>query len=50
MRGKQEWNDEIVEVKGSIPACAGEALMQLDVIALPRVYPRVCGGSVYRQA
>ena len=33
---------------GSIPACAGEPPMHARRIALGRVYPRVCGGTVGR--
>ena len=29
----------------SIPACAGEPLRPLAVLPLPKVYPRVCGGT-----
>ena len=29
----------------SIPACAGEPIFPRAVIALHRVYPRVCGGT-----
>ena len=34
------------QVLGSIPACAGEPPSLLIPMALPRVYPRVCGGTV----
>ena len=30
---------------GSIPACAGEAVVAFLVFAVAGVYPRVCGGS-----
>ena len=30
---------------GSIPACAGEPLSKIGRDKLPRVYPRVCGGT-----
>ena len=30
---------------GSIPACAGEPYDQVWVPAIPKVYPRVCGGT-----
>ena len=29
----------------SIPACAGEAPADTRALSVPRVYPRVCGGS-----
>ena len=30
---------------GSIPACAGEPRAICRICTLPRVYPRVCGGT-----
>ena len=30
---------------GSIPACAGEPLLQAGLRKMPRVHPRVCGGA-----
>ena len=32
--------------RGSIPACAGEPSAASGMVAPPRVYPRVCGGTV----
>ena len=34
---------------GSIPACAGEPLGRALRICLPKVYPRVCGGTQLRE-
>ena len=31
---------------GSIPACAGEPSARRQLIDLPEVYPRVCGGTI----
>ena len=31
---------------GSIPACAGEPLDMASGVIDPRVYPRVCGGTI----
>ena len=31
---------------GSIPACAGEPSVRVSRLALTRVYPRVCGGTL----
>ena len=32
--------------EGSIPACAGEPILPEVTLATPRVYPRVCGGTL----
>ena len=45
VRGKQPPVRVIPPVPGSIPACAGEAPGHICPLSLPRVYPRVCGGS-----
>ena len=45
VRGKQADTDERCVYPGSIPACAGEALVHASYIKSYRVYPRVCGGS-----
>ena len=38
-----------VRPDGSIPACAGEPARRNTKLADPRVYPRVCGGTEYRE-
>ena len=38
--------DQYVKAQGSIPACAGEPARRSRSLLLPRVYPRVCGGTV----
>ena len=38
------------QVEGSIPACAGEPRQRSSRPTLPRVYPRVCGGTRIRSS
>ena len=45
VRGKHAVGHRLISSCGSIPACAGEAYPHQPRPALPRVYPRVCGGS-----
>ena len=45
VRGKQGGATMNVEVRRSIPACAGEASLLLRGHTEAEVYPRVCGGS-----
>ena len=46
MRGKRGRDAGGHRRRGSIPACAGEALALLLKVASASVYPRVCGGSL----
>ena len=41
------WLVVVEAISGSIPACAGEPRMGADVRTQDKVYPRVCGGTVY---
>ena len=45
VRGKRKGVQHILEVRGSIPACAGEARCCGQARLTQQVYPRVCGGS-----
>ena len=46
VRGNQ-FIDRCEEINGgSIPACAGEPSSRPQSAGLPRVYPRVCGGTI----
>ena len=46
VRGNPDGPHIRVEQDGSIPACAGEPAGQANKNSLPRVYPRVCGGTI----
>ena len=50
VRGNLLWHRGRRRGRGSIPACAGESPYQTSVWAREGVYPRVCGGIVYRPA
>ena len=45
VRGKPHRQRPRLYRAGSIPACAGEAMLEKPPIAPSPVYPRVCGGS-----
>ena len=45
VRGNQRLGADPVQQVGSIPACAGEPRPRARLNSLPRVYPRVCGGT-----
>ena len=45
VRGNQRSQNEQTHFQGSIPACAGEPVDTDDTELIPRVYPRVCGGT-----
>ena len=45
MRGNPGWSTQRLAAQGSIPACAGEPRRAGNLKAIPRVYPRVCGGT-----
>ena len=49
VRGKPNGVQHILEVRGSIPACAGEATYRRQAAITMAVYPRVCGGSPGRR-
>ena len=46
VRGNQVDEHELVARQGSIPACAGEPNSRTSSATGPRVYPRVCGGTI----
>ena len=46
VRGNPEPTHGLVLVLWSIPACAGEPRFQMQSRRTPRVYPRVCGGTL----
>ena len=48
VRGNRPSLSTSFSAPGSIPACAGEPRPRLPGAALPRVYPRVCGGTCRR--
>ena len=45
VRGNQGRTMGRRKIKGSIPACAGEPLMQERAAEAAAVYPRLCGGT-----
>ena len=45
VRGNLHANAFFLPRPGSIPACAGEPLSDLEVLVTMEVYPRVCGGT-----
>ena len=45
MRGNPVVHYRLTAIDGSIPAYAGEPIVDLNEILLVRVYPRVCGGT-----
>ena len=47
VRGKPAVGAPGAARRGSIPACAGEAGVAASSLHSPRVYPRVCGGSLF---
>ena len=47
VRGNQGVRDSVVSSGGSIPACAGEPPHISIHCSRWRVYPRVCGGTLY---
>ena len=49
VRGKRGGAHPVSRNRGSIPACAGEALSPATRPCLAGVYPRVCGGSLVVQ-
>ena len=49
VRGNPSFSDSVLEVLGSIPACAGEPEKRLWSITITGVYPRVCGGTYLNQ-
>ena len=50
VRGNRLRVSHFREVAGSIPACAGEPPTKACTTPTPRVYPRVCGGTVITPA
>ena len=46
MRGNQGGYNHDTTIDGSIPACAGEPIARHHQTNPPKVYPRVCGGTV----
>ena len=48
VRGNRLEDAKQVQAEGSIPACAGEPCASGRAPRLPRVYPRVCGGTQSR--
>ena len=46
VRGNQWFKQDYETVSGSIPACAGEPTPGRFLRRQPRVYPRVCGGTM----
>ena len=45
VRGNRAGAKAVGDDLGSIPACAGEPTIPTDRFLLPKVYPRVCGGT-----
>ena len=45
VRGNRSAGVGVPAATGSIPACAGEPVFWLAHLTVPRVYPRVCGGT-----
>ena len=45
VRGNQDGRTRVVDLMGSIPACAGEPIFSMELGEEFRVYPRVCGGT-----
>ena len=45
VRGNRRWHDYESDVRGSIPACAGEPVRAENPAGVSAVYPRVCGGT-----
>ena len=45
VRGNRSGRYDVTEYARSIPACAGEPRSHFQNQAVPRVYPRVCGGT-----
>ena len=45
VRGNRKMVADDLHIYRSIPACAGEPPAVLETAALPKVYPRVCGGT-----
>ena len=50
VRGKRVRAARSAPIPRSIPACAGEAVLDAVIRLVSTVYPRVCGGSVLRPA
>ena len=48
VRGNQMSPGRTTTCDGSIPACAGEPEMGVDIILTRWVYPRVCGGTIWQ--
>ena len=49
VRGNLDPRRGVPRRAGSIPACAGEPRVLASAEGAPRVYPRVCGGTVLGQ-
>ena len=47
MRGNRLFLEHQTHDVGSIPACAGEPGLGIQLLSAERVYPRVCGGTIY---
>ena len=47
VRGNRPYRPVLDTARGSIPACAGEPPRSSPGTPLPRVYPRVCGGTTF---
>ena len=45
VRGNHRQSGRLAVVRGSIPACAGEPIGEVERAAAYEVYPRVCGGT-----
>ena len=48
VRGNQDGRGGVIDLLGSIPACAGEPRRRVRIISDGMVYPRVCGGTPAR--
>ena len=48
MRGKLRLGEHLVDLVGSIPACAGETNPSSSILFGTWVYPRLCGGNQIR--
>ena len=46
VRGNPGWVRVFERQDRSIPACAGEPKVAIAIHLYPRVYPRVCGGTL----
>ena len=50
MRGNPKTTPLVTNTQGSIPAYAGEPMLSQGPGRMPRVYPRVCGGTAVGQS